>query len=76
MKKGNLDATDSNDVCFKCGKPDHFIRNCPMHKAENKKCVKSREDKNKSRDQVRDKSNRRGIVHHVVEKALVVSSNS
>ena len=77
MKEGNLDkVTNTYDVCFKCGKPDHFIRDCRVHKGEHNKCVMSGGDKNKSRDKVCDMSSRRGIVDHVVKKALAISSNS
>lgn len=47
-----------------------------MHKGENKKCVKFGGDKNKSREQVCDKSSRREVVDHGVTKALAVSSNT
>ena len=43
---------------------------------KHKKCVKFGGDKNKSRDQVRDKSSRREIVDHVVKKALAILGNS
>ena len=43
---------------------DRIISDCHIHKGEHKKCVKCVEDKNKSRDQVCDKSSTKGIVDH------------
>ncbi|KAH0686359.1 hypothetical protein KY284_016912 [Solanum tuberosum] len=36
-KAGNSNITaNTNYLCHKCGKPGHFIRDCPMHKVEAK----------------------------------------
>ncbi|XP_015161849.1 uncharacterized protein [Solanum tuberosum] len=39
-----------NDLCHKCGKPGHFIRDCPMHKLKYKDYFKAGGDKDKRRD--------------------------
>ena len=76
-EKVNSNRTENaNDVCFKCGKQDHFIRDFPIHKGENKKCVKSGGDKNKSRDLVPGKSSKTKTVDYDVNEALAVKGDS
>ena len=45
-----------NDTCYKCGKVEPFIRDCPLLKAENKEYQKSRSDKKKRRTLVLNKN--------------------
>ena len=77
MKKRNLERSkNSNNVCFKCGKQYHFIIYCPIHKDEHKKCINFEGHKNKSRNQLRDKSSKGEIVDHVAKEALAILGNS
>lgn len=48
MNEGNLGkVTNLNDVCFKCGKPYHFIRDCSVHKGETRNVSSPEETRTK-----------------------------
>ncbi|XP_016562524.1 uncharacterized protein LOC107861706 [Capsicum annuum] len=38
------------EVCHKCGSPEHFIKDCPMHKMDHQDYHKAEGDKGKIRD--------------------------
>ncbi|KAL3331992.1 hypothetical protein AABB24_032555 [Solanum stoloniferum] len=71
FRKGGISgrAAIANDLCQKCGKPGHFIRDCPMTKAEN---TRPGGDKDMRRDLIPDKKGRRAAADYVVKKALAV----
>lgn len=50
-KKGkNSRSTGAIKVCHKCGKPWHFIKDCPLHKMNYQEYLKSKWDKAKNKD--------------------------
>ncbi|KAH0688877.1 hypothetical protein KY289_016235 [Solanum tuberosum] len=50
-KGGNpLRAVNASDLCHKCGKAGHFMRDCPMLKAETKEYQRPVGEKDKRRD--------------------------
>ncbi|XP_015084274.1 uncharacterized protein LOC107027691 [Solanum pennellii] len=76
-KGANVPRTATqNDTCHKCRKAGHFIRECPLHKAENKEYQKPRGDKEKQRDLVLDKNDRKVAADYVVKKALAAWGDS
>lgn len=54
FRKGGISGKDAtaNDLCQKCGKPEHFIIDCLMIKAEN---TRLGGDKNRRRDLIPEK---------------------
>ncbi|XP_069155731.1 uncharacterized protein [Solanum lycopersicum] len=78
FKKGaNVPRTATqNDTCYKCGKVETFIRDCPLLKAENKEYQKSKSDKEKRRDLVLNKNDRKAAADYVVKKALAAWGDS
>ncbi|XP_015057420.1 uncharacterized protein LOC107003608 [Solanum pennellii] len=65
-----------NDTCYKCGKAGHFIRKCPLLKTENREHQKPRSDKEKRRDVVLGKNDRKAAADYVVKKALSALGDS
>ena len=72
---GPQNATQG-DTCYKCGKAGHFIKKCPLLKNENKEHQKPRSDKEKRRDLVLDKNDRKAAADYVVKKALAAWRDS
>ena len=72
---GPRNATQ-NDTCYKCGKVGHFIREYPLLKTENKEYQKPRSDKEKRRDLVLGKRDRKAAADFVVKKALAAWGDS
>ncbi|XP_049360413.1 uncharacterized protein LOC125825116 [Solanum verrucosum] len=76
-KAGNSNrAANANYLCHKCGKPGHFIRDCPMHKVEHKDYPSHRGDKCKKRDSIPDNKRRKTAAHYVVKKMLPILDDS
>lgn len=47
-RKGNSRSyTNANDMCQKYGKPGHFLKDCPLHKVEYNKYIKTASDREK-----------------------------
>jgi len=70
-KRGNpRRVASASDLCHKCGKAGHFIRDCPMLKAENKEYQRPGSEKDKRRDLVPEKNARKAAADYVVKKAL------
>ncbi|XP_069154614.1 uncharacterized protein [Solanum lycopersicum] len=72
---GSRNATQ-NDTCYKCVKAGHFIRECPVLKTESREYQKPRSDKEKRRDLVLDKNDRKATADYVVKKALAAWGDS
>ena len=71
-KGGNFPrAATSNDICHKCWRGEHFIRDCPLLKAKNKEYQRPWGKKEKCRDLVLDKNDQKVAPDYVVKKALV-----
>ncbi|KAH0633286.1 hypothetical protein KY284_036072 [Solanum tuberosum] len=76
-KGGNpLRAATAGDLCHKCGKAGHFIRDCPMLKVENKEYQRPGGEKDRRRDLVPQKNARKAATDYVVKKALAVWGTS
>ena len=65
-----------NNTYEKCGKAGHFIRWCPLLKAKNKEYQRPRGEKEKHRDLVLDKNDRKVAADYVVKKALAAWGDS
>ncbi|XP_015068845.1 uncharacterized protein LOC107013448 [Solanum pennellii] len=74
MLKYKSDEDFSDDDM--CGKAGHFIRECSLLKIENKEHQKPRSDKEKRRDLVLGKSDRKVAADYVVKKALATWGDS
>nr|XP_016468427.1 PREDICTED: uncharacterized protein LOC107790967 [Nicotiana tabacum] len=60
--------TKGYDCCHKCVKPEHFIKDCPLHKQDN---YKHNADKTVKRNPLPDrKLKRRDVVDNVVKQTL------
>ncbi|KAH0691226.1 hypothetical protein KY289_018584 [Solanum tuberosum] len=76
-KGGNLHHTaTTSDLCHKCGKAGHFIRDCPMFKVETKEYQRPGGEKEKRRDLVPEKNARKALADYVMKKALAVWGDS
>lgn len=70
-KRGSASkCLNRNDLCHKCGKPGHLIKDCPMHKVEYKHYVKVGGHKDRTRARVPEKSTRRAVASYVVKQAF------
>ena len=69
-------VVNSNHLCHKCGKPGHFIRDCPMHKVEVKTYQRPGGEKDRNRDPVSDKKVRKVAVGYIMKKAFDVCGDS
>lgn len=65
LNRHNMD-NKGNDTCHKCGKHGHFIKYCPLHKIEYKEYVKNVGDREKTKDRVPNRYNRRVVDDRVV----------
>ncbi|XP_075093696.1 uncharacterized protein LOC142173016 [Nicotiana tabacum] len=70
LKKGRCSRNfKGNDCCHKCGKPGHFIKDCPLHKQD---YYKTNTEKVAKRNQVPDrKFKRRYDVENMVKQVPV-----
>ena len=60
QRRGSSSKKGSNfEVCHKCGSPENFIKDCPIHKMDYKDYLKDAGDKGKLRDQVPKNSRRK-----------------
>ncbi|KAH0717495.1 hypothetical protein KY290_014097 [Solanum tuberosum] len=67
QKKASTSRTaTANDLCHKCGKPDHFMRDCPSQKQETHDITP------RKRDLVPDNARRKAHVDQLVRKAFAV----
>ncbi|XP_049406072.1 uncharacterized protein LOC125869660 [Solanum stenotomum] len=62
-------AANANDLCHKCGKPGHFMRDCPSQKQE------TQNFKPRKRDLVPDSARRKAHADQLVRKAFAVWGN-
>ncbi|XP_060190430.1 uncharacterized protein LOC132619592 [Lycium barbarum] len=66
-KRSSSKNFKQNDLCHKCGKPGHYIKECPFHKQDHYKNT----DKGVKRNQLSDKKfNRRDVADNLVKHAL------
>ncbi|XP_070004883.1 uncharacterized protein [Nicotiana sylvestris] len=74
LKKGNSSKPKNYDLCHKCRKPGHFIKDCPLIKQEHSKY---NPDKEAKRNLVLDKHfKRKRSADNVVKQALVAWGDS
>ncbi|KAH0661421.1 hypothetical protein KY284_026352 [Solanum tuberosum] len=67
QKKTSASRTaTANDLCHKCGKPGHFMRDCPSQKQE------THDTRPRKRDLVPDHARMKAHVDQLVRKAFVV----
>lgn len=69
-------AANANYKYHKCGKPLHFIRDCPLHKVEAKECQRTWREKDWKRNTVFDKKARKVAACYVVNKAFTFWGDS
>ncbi|XP_070055526.1 uncharacterized protein [Nicotiana tomentosiformis] len=75
FQKGEVLASQKNyDLCHKCGKPGHFIKECPLLKQDK---YKNNFDKATKRNPVPDKCfKRKNVADNVVKQALTAWGDS
>nr|XP_016497295.1 PREDICTED: uncharacterized protein LOC107816123 [Nicotiana tabacum] len=74
LKRGNSSKPKNYDLCHKCGKPGHFIKDCPLLKQEHSKYNPKKAAK---RNSVPDKDfKRKGSADNVVKQALAAWGDS
>ncbi|XP_070008657.1 uncharacterized protein [Nicotiana sylvestris] len=74
LKRDNSSRPKNYDLCRKCGKPGHFIKDCPLMKQEHSK---HNPDKAAKRNPVLDKHfKRKRFVDNVVKQALAAWRDS
>ncbi|XP_015167052.1 uncharacterized protein [Solanum tuberosum] len=69
-KASTSKAANANDLCHKCGKPGHFMTDCPSQKQ------KTPDFRPRRRDQVLDHAKRKSHADQLVKKALDVWGNA
>ncbi|XP_070036328.1 uncharacterized protein [Nicotiana tomentosiformis] len=73
-KRGSSSKPKNYDLCHKCGKPGHFIKECPLLKQDQHK---NNFDKATKRNPVPDKCfKRKNVADNVVKQALAVWGDS
>ncbi|XP_070045442.1 uncharacterized protein [Nicotiana tomentosiformis] len=73
-KKGSSSRSKGYDLCHKCGKPEYFIKDCPLHKQDQ---YKHNIDKTTKRNLVLDrKCKRKDVADTVVKQALAAWGDS
>ncbi|XP_070017138.1 uncharacterized protein [Nicotiana sylvestris] len=73
-KRGSSSKVRNNDLCHRCGKTRHFIKNCPLAKQEQ---YKQNADKAAKRNLVPDKRfNRKSAADNIVKQALAAWGDS
>nr|XP_016435795.1 PREDICTED: uncharacterized protein LOC107762008 [Nicotiana tabacum] len=73
-KRGNFSKPKNYDLCHKCGKPGHFINDCPLLKQEHSKY---NPEKVAKRNPVPDKHfKRKRSAGNVVKQALATWGDS
>ncbi|XP_070009858.1 uncharacterized protein [Nicotiana sylvestris] len=73
-KRGSSSKARNNDLCQRCGKPGHFIKDCPLAKQEK---YKQNPDKAAKRNLVPDKRfNRKSVADNIVKQDLVAWGDS
>lgn len=77
QKGGNTCKPLGGNACYiRCGKSDHFIKDCPVHNMEYKNYMTIEGYKGKRKDRVPDKSKRRVVVNYIVKQALATLGDS
>ncbi|XP_070009507.1 uncharacterized protein [Nicotiana sylvestris] len=73
-KRGSSSKARNNDLCHKCEKPGHFIKDCPFLKQEQ---YKQNPDKATKRNPVLDKRfNRKSAANNIIKQALAAWGDS
>ncbi|XP_070057571.1 uncharacterized protein [Nicotiana tomentosiformis] len=73
-KRGSSSKTRGYDLCHKCGKSGHFIKDCPLLKQDQ---YKHNTDKGGKRNRVPDKKfKRKDVADNVVKQALAAWGDS
>ncbi|XP_070049302.1 uncharacterized protein [Nicotiana tomentosiformis] len=73
-KRGSSSRPTSYDLCHKCGKPGHFIKDCPLHKQDQ---YKHNTDKIAKRNPVLDRRfKRKDVADNVMKQALAAWGDS
>ncbi|XP_070025553.1 uncharacterized protein [Nicotiana sylvestris] len=74
LKRGSSSKSKNYNLCHKCGKPGHFIKDCPLMKQE---FSKYNPEKAAKRNPVPDKDfKRKRFADNVVKQALAVWGDS